>query len=122
MRDPKACHLADQPRFKDCSMRKGRFTRKAHPRRLPSGRVTPVREALIRYQAADASEKTSYFHPCRKCGATILTRRLPNGGWAHFEGKDGLGRVKHPCQTLGAGLSRRRDPFTLELFTDQPAD
>lgn len=103
-------------------MRKGRFTRRSHPRRLPSGRVTPVRQALVRYQAADTSEKTSYFHPCRKCGATILTRRLPNGGWAHFEGKDGLSNVKHPCQTLGAGLSRRRDPFTLELFPDPPAD
>lgn len=103
-------------------MRKGRFTRKAHPRRLSSGRVTPVREALVRYQASDVSEKTSYFHPCRKCGATILTRRLPNGGWAHFEGRDGLTRVKHPCQTLGAGLSRRRDPFTLELFADQGID
>ena len=103
-------------------MKKDRFTRKAHPRQLSSGYVTSVRETLVRCQATDANEKTSYFHPCRMCGGTILTRRLPNGGWAHFEGRDGLSRVKHPCQTRGAGLSRRRDPFTLELFPVQPTD
>ncbi|APO69887.1 hypothetical protein IE4872_PB00013 (plasmid) [Rhizobium gallicum] len=103
-------------------MKKGRFTRRAHTRRLLSGYVTSVSKTLVRYRATDATEKTSYYHPCRKCGATILTRRLPNGGWAHFEGKDGLSRIKHPCQTIGVGLSRRRDPFTLELFPDQQAD
>lgn len=60
-------------------MKKDRFTRKAHPRQLSSGYVTTVREALVRRQGTDANEKTSYFHPCRMCGATILTRRLPNG-------------------------------------------
>jgi hypothetical protein len=41
---------------------------------------------------------------------------MKGGGWAHFEGAKGLGRVKHPCFHRGEGLGRRRDNETLDLF------
>lgn len=41
---------------------------------------------------------------------------MPNRGWAHFEGAQGLTRVKHPCLHLGEGLSKKKDEETLELF------
>jgi len=41
---------------------------------------------------------------------------MQNGGWGHFEGAKGLGRIKHPCFTIGAGLSRNRDDRTLDLL------
>jgi hypothetical protein len=45
---------------------------------------------------------------------------MPNGGWAHFEGAEGVERVKHPCMHLGEGLSKKRDEQTLELFAFIP--
>jgi hypothetical protein len=45
---------------------------------------------------------------------------MKRGGWAHFEGAKGLGRVKHPCFYRGEGLSRLRDDNTPDLF-DEPA-
>jgi hypothetical protein len=41
---------------------------------------------------------------------------MKRGGWAHFEGAKGLGRVKHPCFNRGEGLGRRRDNETPDLF------
>ena len=42
---------------------------------------------------------------------------MPNGGWAHFEGSRGLTRIKHPCFTLGVGLSKAHDGETRDLFS-----
>lgn len=41
---------------------------------------------------------------------------MKRGGWAHFEGAKGLGRIKHACLHRGEGLSRRRDKDTPDLF------
>jgi hypothetical protein len=41
---------------------------------------------------------------------------MPNGGWGHFEGKRGLGGVKHPCFTRGDRLSKKRDENTPDMF------
>jgi len=46
----------------------------------------------------------------------VVSVRMRQGGWAHFEGAKGLGRVKHPCLHRGEGLSARRDTETLDLF------
>jgi len=46
-------------------------------------------------------------------GRTVFVR----GGWAHFEGGEGLTRIKHPCLHLGEGLSRRRGEDTPDLFS-----
>lgn len=43
---------------------------------------------------------------------------MPNKGWGHFEGGEGLSRVKHPCFGVGDGLSKVRDNETLDLFPD----
>jgi len=43
---------------------------------------------------------------------------MPNGGWGHFEGGKGLGRVKHPCMDRGSGLSKKRDEQTMDMFEE----
>lgn len=88
----------------------------AHVRRLPNNGLTRVRESWALGRSAVAERGNSYRHPCPSCGSPIITVRMPNGGWAHFEGADGLTNVKHPCMHLGEGLSRKRDDQTLDLF------
>jgi hypothetical protein len=46
----------------------------------------------------------------------VVSVRMKRGGWAHFEGANGLGRVKHPCFSRGDNLGRRRDSETPDLF------
>lgn len=43
---------------------------------------------------------------------------MPNQGWAHFEGGEGLSRVRHPCFNVGGELSRKRDDDVMDLFPD----
>lgn len=52
-------------------------------------------------------------------GPHFIRVRMPNGGWVHFEGKDGLERMKHHCMHFGEGLSKKRDEQTLDLFAQQ---
>ena len=65
-----------------------------------------------------AANKGSYRRKCPVCGRSIISVRMPNGGWAHFEGAKSLTRVKHPCLHRGEGLLRGRDEETLDLFDD----
>ncbi|MDR9774706.1 hypothetical protein RJJ65_18990 [Rhizobium hidalgonense] len=95
------------------------FPRKSHPRRLASGKVTSVCGTIVCRGFDEKSKKHSYRHPCPHCGAQIVSIHMRNGGWAHFEGKQGLSRTKHSCLHLGEGLGRRRDNLTADLFDQQ---
>jgi predicted RNA-binding Zn-ribbon protein involved in translation (DUF1610 family) len=86
--------------------------RRSHERRSKSGATTFVRETW-------ELRPERYRHPCPDCGAVVITVRMKRGGWAHFEGAKGLGRIKHPCFHRGEGLGRRRDAETPDLF-DRP--
>ena len=68
------------------------------------------------YELRDASRKSSHRHKCPACHASILSVRMPRGGWAHFECGKGLGSVKHPCFNLGEHLSRKRGDEMNDLF------
>lgn len=41
---------------------------------------------------------------------------MPNGGFVHFEAARGLSRIKHPCFTIGDGLSNKRPDGMDDLF------
>ena len=89
--------------------------RRAHERRLPTGGSTHVLDSWEFRPSKDGKDK-AYRHPCPICGAQIITMRMPNGGWAHFEGGKDLSKIKHPCSTIGEGLSKARDSETTDLF------
>lgn len=95
--------------------------RRAHLRSLSGGRVVPVRETLVPIEKIPTSDG-SYRSPCPKCGAPIVSVQMKNKGWVHFEGTQGLDRIKHPCMHLGEKLSRRRDQDTPDLFADPIED
>ncbi|WP_157063700.1 hypothetical protein [Phaeobacter sp. 11ANDIMAR09] len=61
-------------------------------------------------------KKAAFRHACPECGAQIVSVKMKNNGWAHFEGGKGLGKIKHPCFDRGKGLSKRRDENTPDLF------
>lgn len=91
--------------------------RKAHSRRLKSGKHIRVREAWVTHNINEFGTKSGSFkHSCPICGCYVNSVHMPNGGWAHFEQAKGLHRVKHPCLHLGEGLSRSRDDKTPDLF------
>lgn len=90
--------------------------RKAHLRRLATGRIVPVRETVVSCTTNAVPQNGSFQHQCRKCGAGIISVRMPNGGWAHFEAAPGLTRIKHPCLHRGEGLPQHRDDRTLDIF------
>lgn len=95
--------------------------RRAHERRLKSGRTTFVRQTWELRLERTERRAESYRHPCPDCGATVISVYMKRGGWAHFEGAKGLGSVKHPCLHRGEGLSLRRDQQTPDLFDRFPA-
>jgi ribosomal protein S27AE len=97
-------------------MRARWIPRRSHPRRLKSGGTTSVRETWELRFDRSGRRAQSYRHSCPQCGAVIISVHMKRGGWAHFEGMKGLGRVKHPCLHRGEGLSRRRDEETPDLF------
>lgn len=99
----------------------GWVRRRSHTRRLPNGRSTLVRESWAPSPAKGDQKRGTYRRACPRCGASIISVNMPNGGWAHFEGAQGLTRVKHPCLHLGERLSRARDGKTGDLF-DEPRD
>jgi len=91
--------------------------RKAHFRRLNSGKQTQVRETWVTHEANGAGAKSrSFKHSCPSCGCNVISVHMPNGGWAHFEAAKGLRRIKHPCLHRGEDYSRCRDDKTLDLF------
>ena len=95
--------------------------RRRHWRRLASGRLVEVRACWVPLADPALGETASYKHPCPECGTEIISVRMPNGGWAHFEAAPGLTDVKHPCMHRGEGLSRKRDPETPDLFEQDTA-
>lgn len=90
--------------------------RRSHSRRLAGGRSTSVRECLVLQSAETSRRNNSYRHPCPHCGASIISVRMLNGGWVHFEGTRGLTTIKHPCLHTGENLSKKRCIDTLDLF------
>jgi hypothetical protein len=95
--------------------------RRADARWLTNSRLAIVRESWVLISLGRSERGNSYRHPRPCCGSPKITVRMPNGGWAHFEGAEGLERVKHPCMHLGEGLSKKRDEQTLDLFAQQAA-
>ena len=100
-------------------MPKSWIERRAHDRRLASGRVVHVGKTWECREVGSDRDGKAYQRFCPQCGAHIISVHMPKGGWAHFEGEPGLARSKHPCLHRGEGLSKRRDPQTADLF-DQP--
>ena len=90
--------------------------RKAHARRLATGRTISVCGGWVLQGERVSGNCTSFKRACPVCGALIVSVGMPKGGWVHFEGGEGLTRIKHPCLHLGEGLSRRRDGITPDLF------
>jgi hypothetical protein len=91
--------------------------RKAHNRRLVTGRTISVRSGWVLRGSQRRCKGASFKRACPICGAPILSVGMPRGGWVHFEGRKGLTRIKHPCLHLGDGLSGRRDENTPDLFS-----
>jgi len=102
-------------------MRAHLIRRRAHTRRLANSRLALVRESWVLSSLGQSERGNSYRHPCPCCASPIISVRMPNGGWVHFEGKEGLEGVKHPCMHLGERLSKKRDEETLDLFAHQSA-
>ncbi|SDG31619.1 hypothetical protein SAMN04488117_11678 [Celeribacter baekdonensis] len=92
------------------------YYRKAHTRRLSTGRTVSVRGGWAVRGDRESKKGASFRRTCPICGALIVSVGMPRGGWVHFEGGKGLTRIKHPCLHLGEGLSRRRDEDTPDLF------
>lgn len=92
------------------------YYRKAHNRRLVTGRTISVRGGWVLQNSQGSRKGASFKRTCPICGAPILSVGMPRGGWVHFEGGKGLTRIKHPCLHLGEGLSSRRDEVTPDLF------
>ena len=90
--------------------------RRAHSRRTRSGGTTFVREAYVCIEVRDAGDGSAHQRACPKCGAAIISVKMPKGGWAHFEGGSGLTRAKHPCLHRGENLGKARDTETFDLF------
>lgn len=90
--------------------------RKAHARRLGTGRTISVCGGWVLQGERVSTNGTSFNRACPVCGALIMSVGMPKGGWVHFEGGEGLTRIKHPCLHLGEGLSRQRDLATPDLF------
>ncbi len=88
--------------------------RKSHTRLTRSGRIVPVRASWYLY--APQAKPGSYRHRCPVCHTEIISVHFPRGGWAHFEAKPGLTRVKHSCLHIGEGIGRARDDCTPDLF------
>ncbi|MEO9896241.1 MAG: hypothetical protein ABJD13_07715 [Paracoccaceae bacterium] len=98
--------------------------RAAHTRRGKNGQIIHVRASTVFTNPSSNTKvkKPAFRHECPECGAKIVSVNMKNGGWAHFEGGKGLGRIKHPCFDRGKGLSKRRDDNTADLFENDPEE
>ena len=90
--------------------------RKSHARRLATGQTVSVCGGWVLRGERVGGDGTSFKRACPVCGALIVSVGMRKGGWVHFEGGEGLTRIKHPCLHLGEGLSRQRDLATPDLF------
>ncbi|MCA8901088.1 MAG: hypothetical protein KDA53_07525 [Hyphomonas sp.] len=95
--------------------------RRAHVRRLPSGDCVHVAPSWIPRESkavdgSDAQGGGSFHSACPVCDAPILSLRMPNGGWVHYERGIGLARLKHPCFYVGDDIASTRDAATGDLF------
>jgi len=97
------------------------FWRSPHIRRLPSGDYTHVHGCWCPREGTQRDKKRRNRSKCPQCGAVIFSVKMPNKGWAHFEGGKGLSRVKHPCFHRGEGYSQCRDDQTGDLFDQERA-
>lgn len=93
--------------------------RKAHTRRLTKGRTVSVRGGWVLRDENGHEKGAAFRWACPICGAPIVSVRMPKGGWVHFEGGQGLTRIKHPCLHLGEGLSRQGTK-TPPIFSRSP--
>lgn len=94
--------------------------RRAHSRRLAAGRLALVRETWLVNPRESDSKRQTFRGPCPQCGAAIRSTNMPNGGWAHYEGADGLEKIKHPCFDNRRAPPKRGDDGNLDLFKDIP--
>jgi len=99
----------------------GRWIHKKPYIRRENGRAIHVRACWVWYENSDQRKKQK-AGICPMCNAAILTVPMPNGGWGHFEAGKGLSKVKHPCFTIGNGLSKKKDTNTPDLFETIPTD
>lgn len=90
--------------------------RRAHPRRLRCGRIVDISQAFFPSKVNSSKKNSSYRHPCPECGSQIISVAMTKGGYAHFEGGVGLGRIKHPCLHIGERIGTRRDSRTYDMF------
>ena len=91
--------------------------RRAHIRRLPSGRTVEVAPSWMPVERSDSAGPEKSFHSaCPICDAPILSQRMPNGGWVHYEAEGGLQNMKHPCFYIGEDMLHRKDPHTPDMF------
>lgn len=90
--------------------------RKEYSRRSPSGRMIIVSAHWAIYERDSKKEKRSYQHDCPECGAAIISVSMPNRGWAHFEAKKGITRVKHPCLHRGENIQKGNIKDIEDLF------
>jgi hypothetical protein len=79
--------------------------------------MTQVRSTLVTRKQAPEKKREAMRVSCRGCGAAIVVVKMPRG-IVHYDDIEGLRRVKHRCNTLGCGLSKKRDEETLDLFDD----
>jgi hypothetical protein len=71
--------------------------RRAHVRRMASGENVQVAPSWVPVESRGEDPKGSSFHSaCPVCDAPILSLRMPNAGWVHFERGIGLSRLKQP--------------------------
>ena len=93
--------------------------RNSHYRGTKFGGMTHVRE---HFAFSDRSKKKrgKRSNTCPYCKARILSQPMPNGGWGHFEYGTGLSRIKHPCFTIGNGMSKVRPDGMEDLFDRLP--
>lgn len=93
--------------------------RKAHPRNIGGGKSTWIPETWVPYDTSKTSKLGIVTAPCPSCGTITQSRRMPNGGWGHFEADGGLRNVKHACFYRGDGLSKKRDTETADMFLEE---
>jgi len=91
--------------------------RRAHMRRLPSGQRVEVASSWMPIERSDSGGPEKSCHSaCPVCDAPILSQRMPNGGWVHYERHRNFSRIKHPCFYRGDDMAPERDTQTGDLF------
>ena len=68
--------------------------RRAHARRLRTGRTIFVCGGWVLQGECVSGNGTSFKRACPVCGALIVSVGMPKGGWVHFEGGEGLTQIK----------------------------